>query len=73
MEGNVIESEWGGNVKFVGDEGAYFSKVTLHDGEGNEIENPRCKICNELKQIVIGVKSFAWFCSEHGFGNDGMD
>lgn len=59
----MIEEEWGGNVKFVGDPGAYFQSVTAHDSEGKEIEIPKCERCGWHKSQVIGKYCFGWICT----------
>lgn len=52
--------EWGSNyhVRFTD-----ISMVKLYDGEGNQIEIPKCVKCNNYKAHVVGEKVCVWICT----------
>ena len=50
-------AEFGGNARFLD-----ASQVKTYDGEGNEIEIPKCEKCGSFKIQVIGKESFVWLC-----------
>lgn len=58
-----IEAEYGsnGNIKFAN------VTATMYDGQGNQIEEPKCKQCGLEMSPVIGKEAMAWYCFEHGF------
>lgn len=40
--------------------------VTVYDGEGKEIEVPRCSKCGTAKCQLIGKEAFVWICMHCG-------
>lgn len=54
----MLEAEYGSS------EPIGFMETKLIDGNGSQIEIPKCPKCHCLMLMLIGIKYYDWICTE---------